>query len=101
MAFKMRGAPFPKAAFKDPGHGNPDPHSHESDAPTGGDKKAQIEALRNKIGVLRMQMRKGSGEVGSSQQKEIDTIESKIAELLKSGKPDVVPKVDKDGNYIY
>jgi len=30
MAFKMRGAPFPKAAFKDAGHGGDTFHTHET-----------------------------------------------------------------------
>jgi len=30
MAFKMRGAPFPKAAFKDAGHGGDAFHTHET-----------------------------------------------------------------------
>ena len=34
MAFKMKG-PWLKSAVKSTGHGNPDPHSHEEDAPKG------------------------------------------------------------------
>lgn len=30
MAFKMRGAPYPKSAFKDSGHGGGDFHLHET-----------------------------------------------------------------------
>ena len=33
MAFKMKGFPMQGSALKNTGHGNPDPHSHEEDAP--------------------------------------------------------------------